>query len=319
MKVLLKLFVLLTLSSFIGSSLFAGPKGPAAVVSGVKGKVQYSKATGKKWKTIRRSKFMRVGYTLKTAKDGSAKVTVQATGESFIVKPGSTIRVQAKALKVIEGNIEADEASSALVAGLMKRFDKSQSYTTVRRAASSKKIAVHAARSLTVNAEHPYLVFEGAGLPGYTYQIRVGKDTYKIKGDKNKVVKAKLKAFKGEQAYSIDVYKGKKKVYAMKPYRKGKNKLDRVLTWMDASSSKGLSDQLAKVDQAFPGNQVMRSKVYEEQGLFVAAMSEYEKFLVENPDEEEVYPYYFYVIKKKLALNSLYSEKMTAYKALLDE
>ncbi|OGG96746.1 MAG: hypothetical protein A2508_09570 [Candidatus Lambdaproteobacteria bacterium RIFOXYD12_FULL_49_8] len=318
MKALVKLFVMLAIGSFLGVPLMAGSEEPAAVVSAVQGTVEFSKKAGADWKAVRKSKFLSPGASLRTAKDGSAKITLQASGESFIVGGDSEVAVLADKLEAKKGKLTPDQASNELVSGLMKRFDKSQSYTTVRRSASTSAVEIDVARELTLNAENPYLVFEGAG-DKLTYEIKVGKDTYTAKQEKDGMVRAKIKPFNGEQALEVNILDGKKPVFSVKSFKKGKEVEDYKLSWLDADQSKELAAQLTQVDQAFPGNQVMRSKIYEQKGLYVAAMNEYESYLKENPDEEEVYPYYFFVIKKKLALSKLYSEKMADYKTLLDK
>ena len=140
MKNLKQILVLLSCLLFLGASpAFAGKKDPVAILSQVKGTVEYQKAGKNKWKKVRRNKFLFSGYTIKVGKDGSGKLTDKKTGKKYDLSAGSTIKVQAKGVKATKGSLKpAAAASSALAANLMKKFDKSQSYTTVRR--SHKKI-----------------------------------------------------------------------------------------------------------------------------------------------------------------------------------
>jgi len=296
-------------------SAFAGGKDPAAVLSQVKGSVEYSK-DGQRWKKVRRNKFLKEGYHIRSGADGKGSLTIQASGDGFILGPNTTFHIQKGKVVADKGSLKAAK-SSALVAGLMRRFDQSQTYTTVRRSASSKKVRVRSARSLSLSDQHPELVFENPG-EEYSFQVKVGDKTYKVPASKNNLVRAKIAPFTGSQPYSINVYKGSKQVFAMKPYRKGKEKLSRELKWLSRAESKSLANQVNETRQAFPGNDAMLSKVYEQAGLFVPAMDAYKNYLVESPDDEDIYPYYFWVIKKQLFLDNLYREEMVKYKELTE-
>jgi len=294
---------------------FAAGKNPVAVLSQVKGDVTYSK-NGKKWKKVRRNKFLKEGYSIKSGANGKGTLTVQGTGDSFTLTGNTTFHIKKGKIVTDAGKLEA-AASSALVAGLMRRFDQSQTYTTVRRSASSKKLHLESARQLSLSKDHPFIAFENPGAE-YKFRINVGKKSYNVPASKNAVVRAKIGKFDGVQPYSIEVYKGKKKVYSMKPYRQGKEKKSRELKWLSAAEAKNVQSQIKGTHAAFPGNDAMLSKVYEQAGLFVPAMDAYQAYLTESPDDEDIYPYYFWVIKKQLFLTQLYTHEMVKYKSLTE-
>ncbi|OGH04721.1 MAG: hypothetical protein A2600_02895 [Candidatus Lambdaproteobacteria bacterium RIFOXYD1_FULL_56_27] len=285
---------------------------PQAVLSQVQGSVEFSK-DGSAWKPVRRNKFLQDGYFVRSGADGKGTLTIQKTGEAFNL--AGEVQFQIKDGKAVtsKGKLEA-AASSELVAGLMRRFDKSQTYTTVRRSASSKSAKVDAARELSLSAEYPYLVFESAG-PEYSYEVVLAKETIKVPASKEAVVRVNIPAFSGKQAYSINVYKDGKQAFAMTPYSKGKDTKDRELTWLADDKVQTLKAQVEQVKQAFPGNDAMLSKVYEQEGLYVAAMDAYQSYLKSNPEDEDIYPFYFFVIKKQLFLEDLYKDEVNKYKA----
>jgi len=295
--------------------VFAARKAPVAVLSQVKGDVTYSK-NGKKWKKVRRNKFLKEGYSIKSGKNGKGTLTVQSTGEAFTLGSNTTFHIKQGKVVTDSGQLKAS-TSSAMVAGLMRRFDSSQTYTTVRRSAASKKLHLQSVRQLSLSDKHPYLAFENPGAE-YSFAIKVGSRVTKVKPSKDAVVRAKLKPFKGVQPYTIEVYKGKKKVYSMKPYRKGKEKKERELKWLSSAEEKSLLSQIRDTKKAFPENDAMLSKVYEQAGLFVPAMDSYQAYLTQSPDDEDIYPYYFWVIKKQLFLEQLYTHEMVKYKALAE-
>ena len=216
MKNLKQILVLLSCLLFLGASqAIAGKKDPVAILSQVKGTVQYQKEGKKKWKKVRRNKFLFSGYTIKVGKDGSGKLTDKKTGKKYDLSAGSVIKVKAKGVKATKGSLKEAAASSALAANLMKKFDKSQSYTTVRRSHKKSKLKIDAARELTVLPAEPYIVWENVG-KDYSYKLNIGGDSYNVPAAKDAMVKAKIKPFKGTKVYTIDVYKGSKKILAMK-------------------------------------------------------------------------------------------------------
>ena len=64
---------------------------PFAVIYKVKGDVTYNKK-GKRWKKLRRNKFLFAKYKIKTGAKGEGTLTHRVTGKSFALKPNSQIQ-----------------------------------------------------------------------------------------------------------------------------------------------------------------------------------------------------------------------------------
>ena len=105
---------------------------PAGMLVEVSGSVEYSKK-GKKWRKVRRNKFVYDKYLVRVGDGGSVKFLNQETNETTTLTPGSEIQVTKKGLKVIKGSLGEKGSSGGLLAGLGKQFKKTQKYTTVRR------------------------------------------------------------------------------------------------------------------------------------------------------------------------------------------
>ena len=73
---------------------------PAGMLIEVKGKIEYSKK-GKKWRKVRRNKFIYDKYFVRVGDGGSVKFLNQETNETTALTPGSEIQVTKKGLKVI--------------------------------------------------------------------------------------------------------------------------------------------------------------------------------------------------------------------------
>lgn len=318
MKTLKQILVLLSCFLFLGASnAIAGKKDPVAVLSQVKGTVEYQKKGKKKWKKVRRNKFLFSGYTIKVGKNGAGKLTDKKTGKSYQLTAGNVIKVKAKGVKATKGSLKEAAASSKLASSLMKKFDKSQSYTTVRRSAKKNSIKIDAARELTVESGQPYLVWENTG-KDYRYELTVGSDTYKVPATTGEIVMAKIKPFKGTVSYQINVFKGTKSIVKMKQFKSKGKKKDRTITWLDGGDKQEVRDSISALQAEYPDNGFMLGNYYEDQKMYVAAMDQYRKYLADNPDEIEMAPYLFRVYKK-LKLKKVYKTELEEYKQALLE
>ena len=230
MKNLILLFSIVFLA--VGT-LYAGSKDPVGVLFQVKGKVEYTK-NGKKWKKVRRNKFLFAGYQVRTGPKGSGKVTIQSTGESLKLSPDSIISVTKAGLKSQQGSISTAESSSKLMSGLMKKFTRSQSYTTVRRSAKKSSLKMTAARSVTLADEHPYLVWANIG-NGYSYKLTIGDQEYQAAASTDDVVRVKIDPFEGERTYKIDAIKDGKTAVSLKPFKKRGKETAHTVRWISQS------------------------------------------------------------------------------------
>lgn len=308
MKKLLIIFSVLFLAA---GSLYAASKDPVGVLFQPKGNVEYTKK-GKKWKKIRRNKFLFKGYQVRTGPGASGKITVQATGKSHLIGPNSLIVVSKKGLEAKEGSISDVVASGKFVAGLMKKFSKSQSYTTVRRSHKKKQLKIQAPTQLTLTDEHPYMVWENIE-PDLKYKLTIDGKVYDVPATKDKMVRVKVDRFSGVKPYKIEGVKGEKTVVTLKP-RKVRGKL-RVHSakWLNGDEKAEYEKTLNAIQETYGESSFMLGGFYERQNMWVAAMELYKQYLAENPDEIEMTPYLFRVYKK-LRLNDIYKSELTKWK-----
>ncbi len=311
-----KLILIASLCFFMGSMLYAGIKYPVGVLFQVKGKVEYTKK-GNKWKKVRRNKFLFRGYQVRTGENGSGKVTIQDTGENFQLTPNSLIEVTKAGLKPIKGSISNTESSSKLMSGLMKKFTRSQSYTTVRRSASGKTVKIDAVRKVILTTENPYLVWSNIG-SDFEYKLTVGGSIYNAPATQEDIVRVKIEPFEGEKTFKIEVLKQGETVVTLKPYKsRGKEKFHAV-SWMKKKQQGKLQKDIMNIKQTYGETSFMLGSFYEKKGMWVAAMDQYKEYLQENPDEIEMTPYLFRVYKK-LRLNNIYQKELTEWKTAMTE
>lgn len=317
MKTLTKIIALLSAFLLLAAGpALAGKKDPVAVLSQAQGTVEYQKPEGKKFKQIRRNKFLFDGYIVRSGADGSAKITNKITGESFEMGANTELQITSNAIVASKGSLNK-VSGSELAASLMKRFDKSQSYTTVRRSHKKKVIEIDAAKSVVLTDAYPYMVWESLG-SDYSYKLSIGNKSYDVAASDKELVRIKVDAFEGTQAYKIDAYQNGKKVVAMKPIKSRGEQHDRTVTWLSGSDKNNLESSVAALQQEYPENLFMLGNYYEDQNLYVAAMDMYKQYLSENPDEVEMTPYLFRVYKR-LKLDKIYKDELEEYKQSLLE
>ena len=203
MKTIVRLSTFLFVLLFITTSLYAGRRDPVAVLYQVKGQVEYSK-DGQEWKKVRRNKFLFPGYQVRSLEDGSGKITIKSSGEKMNLKPDTTLEVTAVDLMVVDGDLKKAEPTSSLIAGLIKKFSRSQSYTTVRRSANKREL--DAVREIVLSEQHPYLVWDNMD-KDYAYKLTVGDQTYSVAPQDDDVIRVKVDPFTGTREFKITAMK----------------------------------------------------------------------------------------------------------------
>jgi Magnetotaxis protein MtxA, C-terminal domain/Magnetotaxis protein MtxA, Immunoglobulin-like domain len=305
MKTIVKLTAILSLLLFVAGSVYAGKKDPVAVLFQVKGKVEYSKP-GKKWRKARRNKFLFVGYKVRSMEKGTGKILIKSVNKNMILEPNTVIEITANDIKVLEGKVSATKSASPLVSGLVKKFSKSQTYTTVRRA----RAELDAVRSIAVSNEYPYLMWNNH-LQGYTYTLTINDDVYEIPPSQEDTVMVKIKPFSGKTEFKIVASKAGAKDVELKQYKR-KNHL---ISWIGEDQQQELDKIIAGLKQEYGEDTFMLGTYYEENDMWVAAMGQYKKYLADYPEEIEMTPYLFKVYNR-LKLENTYKKELAIYKEL---
>jgi len=205
----------LFLSAFALQPVLA-KKIPLGMLVDIKGKIEYSKK-GKRWKKVRRNKFVYANYLVRVSTDSSIKFLNQETNETTLLTANSKIKFTKKGLEVLEGSLGGTDAGGGLLSGLSKQFKKTQKYTTVRRAAKKGGINLKLATN-TISADFSELAWETAGAD-YAYRLHLGaKDrktnswtdsaVYDVPATGDEVVRTRIKPFSKKQKYFVEVLDG---------------------------------------------------------------------------------------------------------------
>jgi len=309
---ILGIVVLLAFVMIGFSQTAEGREPPIAKLVQVKGAVEYSR-NGKKWRPVRRTKYLFSGYQIKTGADGSGKLINQKTGMAQSLGANSEIAVLEADISLVSGTLSKPvQESSSIFQGLSNKFSKAQRYTTVRRSVTKPggeacDSKVRTIRKISLSTNYPDLVWRNA-CPEYSYNLIIGGETHSIAANSNaEMIRFTVEGLTaGQHSYRVEVMDNDGTIYIPKK--------DSTLTWIDDKAEKAiLSDITATGDDAF-----LASDVFESEGMYVAALDVYRTYFDENPDDNDMRPL---LIKayQELKLSNLRANEARLYTASLEE
>ena len=210
---LIKLIVSFVLFSAFLLQPAIAKKIPLGMLVEIKGKIEYSK-NGKRWKKVRRNKFVYKDYLVKVSADSSVKYMNQETSQTTQLTANSKVKVTPEGLQALEGSLGGTDAGGGLLAGLSKQFKKTQKYTTVRRSVQKEGIHLKLATN-TVSKEFSELAWETVGAE-YAYRLHLGKQdrktkewtdsaVYDVPATSEEIVRTKIKPISKKQKYFVEV------------------------------------------------------------------------------------------------------------------
>jgi len=256
-------------------------KAPVTMIMNVEGQIEYSK-NGKKWKKVRRNKFLFPGYLIRTGADGKGTFLNQSTGASRALSGDTVVEITAEGAKATKGTLaDAVKGGGNLVASLGNRFKKAQKYTTVRRGVKKDhkiklKTATHKKNSAYhLSATWPQLVWNNEGKE-YSYRLSVDDQTFDIAASEGNMVRFALNGMEpGKHLYSVEVIKGDAVVY--KPKKRSS------FIWLSA-------DREQSILAAVPDDELMKAMVLDSEGVMVGSLDLYQRFFEGNRDDNDMRP-----------------------------
>ena len=302
------------------SSLMLQPalakKIPLGMLLEIKGKIEYSK-NGKRWKKVRRNKFVYKDYLVKISADSSVKYMNQETSETTQLTANSKVRVTPEGLQALEGSLGQTDAGGGLLSGLSKQFKKTQKYTTVRR--SVKKECIHLKLATnTVSIEFSSLAWEPAGVE-YAYRLHLGKQdrkskewtdsaVYDVPPTSEEIVRTKIKPISKKQKYFVEILDGSGEVaFTSEPAN---------LKVMSGKKLAKFNKQKVKI-QKLDESGFLYAGLLKDNGLLVPALDKYHQFFTENSDDEDINELRPFIIEvySKLRLAKLKSAELKKYES----
>ena len=310
----LMVFSLVLLFSFEG---LLAKRQPAGMLIEIKGKIEYSKK-GKRWKKVRRNKFIYDKYLVRVGDGASVKFLNQETNETTSLNSNSEVQVTKKGLNVLKGSLGTVESAGGLLTGLGKQFKKTQKYTTVRRAAKKEGIDLKLPTN-TMSEEFSEVAWGNLGSE-FSYKLHIGvKDrktrkfspekSYDITASEGSLVRFKIEPFAKNKKYVVEVMKGGEKVFESKAGN---------LKVLSQKKLKQFETQRGQV-RAFDESGFLYAGLLKDNGLLVPALDEYQRFFKENSDDEDINELRPFLIEvyTRLRLDDLKAAELKKYEASL--
>ena len=305
----------LFISAFVINPVF-GKKVPIGMLVEIQGNIEYSKK-GKRWKKVRRNKFVYKNYLVKVGANSTIKFLNQKTNETTLLKSNSLVKITPNGLEVQEGSLGEKTSGGGLLSGLSKQFSKTQKYTTVRRSVKKEGIDLKLATN-TVSTEFPELVWETAGT-NYSYRLHLGvkdrktktwKDSsvYEVKSTLNEFVRAKINPPDKKQKYFVEVLDGSGNVaFKTKPAN---------LKVLKGKKLANFNSQKAKI-KGLDESGFLYAGLLKENGLLVPALDHYTEFFKEFSDDEDINELRPFLIEvySRLRLASLKTIELKKYES----
>ncbi|MBT3347183.1 MAG: hypothetical protein HOM84_05310 [Thiotrichales bacterium] len=299
---------------------------PVTMIMNVEGGIEYTK-NGKKWKKVRRNKFLFSGYKIRTGADGKGTFLNQNTGMSRTLGADSLIEITAAGATATSGSLgDAVKGSGDLVASLGNRFKKGQKYTTVRRGLKIKLgAAKHSKRSpYRLSAAWPELVWDNVlenpvvqkaakitpeNYSNFHYRITVDGSSVDVAAPQGAdMVRYSLKEMTpGEHKYKVELIKGEE--LASEPVKRASS-----FEWVSSAEQ----DKIMLHKEARGGDELLEAISLDNDGIKVGALDLYLKFFAENLDEIDMRPQMLEHIRK-LKLGELLSREGELYVKLKEE
>ncbi|MBS1254550.1 MAG: hypothetical protein MAG581_00345 [Deltaproteobacteria bacterium] len=315
MRIIKLIITVLFISAFVLHPALA-KKIPLGMLVEIQGKIEYSKK-GKRWKKVRRNKFVYANYLVRVDSDSSVKFLNQDTNETTLLTAKSKIKFTKEGLEVLEGNLGETDAGGGLLAGLSKQFKKTQKYTTVRRAAKKEGIELKLATN-TVSKEFSELAWETAGAE-YGYRLHIGtKDrktkewtdsaVYEVTATSEEIVRTKIKPISKKQKYFVEVLDGGGAVAFTSEAANLK-----VLSGKKLAKFNKQKDEIQKLDESG----FLYAGLLKDSGLLVPALDKYHHFFEENADDEDINELRPFIIEvySRLRLAKLKSAALKKYQS----
>ena len=313
---LIKLIVCFVFFSALLLQPAIAKKIPLGMLVEIKGKIEYSK-NGKRWKKVRRNKFVYKDYIVKVSAESSVKYLNQETNETTQLTANSKVKVTPEGLQALEGNLGETDAGGGLLSGLSKQFKKTQKYTTVRR--SVHKEGIHLKLSTnTVSKEFSELAWETAGSE-YAYKLHIGKQdrktkewtdsaVYDVPATSGEIVRTKIKPISKKQKYFVEVLDGNGGVaFTSEPANL------KVLSGKKLAKFNKQKDEIQKLDESG----FLYAGLLKDNGLLVPSLDKYHQFFAENADDEDINELRPFIIEvySKLRLAKLKSAELKKYES----
>ncbi|WP_373500156.1 hypothetical protein [Desulfococcus sp.] len=300
--------LLLILQATAGAAA-AGDAPPVLLIQAA-GDVAYS-TDGQTWRKVRRNKFLHRGYTVRTGPDGRCKLLDQETDRIRTVEPGTVVKIGEKGLTVLKGQVSKAAPAGGVAAFLERKFTRVQKYAAVQRSPKNRTPKqFKTARRVVLSKEYPDLVWENQG-PLYSYELAIGERRFKVPPSKEEIIRfAPPAILPGVYPYRVKILYQGEVLQAQKQ--------DGELRWLSDEEVEAFHRKTVRIEALTAEDGFLLANLMDDEGLKVAAMDTYRRYMAENPDANEVRPFLIKVLSD-LHLEQMRRQESVRYHRLQDQ
>lgn len=288
----------------------AAGEAPPVLLIQASGDVAYS-TDGTAWRKVRRNKFLHPGYTVRTGPDGRCKLLDQKTDEIRTVEPRTKVRIGEKGVAVLKGRISQPAPAGGVAGFLERKFTRVQKYAAVQRGVKNRTSGqLKTARRIVLSRDYPELVWENRG-PLYSYELTVGGQRFTIPPSKEEIIRFTPRDIPpGVHPYRVTLlYQGE---VLQTPKQNGE------LRWLSGGEVAAFNLKKARIEALATEDGFLLANLLDDEGLKVAAMDTYLRYMAENPEANEVRPFLIKVLSD-LHLEQMRQRESVRYHRLNDQ
>ena len=266
---------------------------------------------GQAWRQVRRNKFLHRGYTVKTGADGRCKLLDRETDKIRSVENNTVVNIGEKGLRVLTGKISEPAPAGGVAGFLERKFARVQRYAAVLRSPQVQTPKqLKTVRQIVLSKEYPDLVWENWG-PLYSYELTIGEKRFKVPPAKEEIIRFT------PQAILPGVYPWRVKLLYQGEVLQTQKK-DGELRWLSDADVAAFNLRKARIEALTTEDGFLLANLMDDEGLKVAAMDTYLRYMAENPDANEVRPFLIKVLSE-LHLEQMRRRESVRYHRLKDQ
>lgn len=261
---------------------------PPVLLIQATGDVAYS-ADGTTWRKVRRNKFLHAGYTVRTGRDGRCKLLDQKTDRIRTVEPGTEVKIGETGLVVLKGGISQPAPAGGVAGFLERKFTRVHKYAAVQRSLRNRTSRqLKTAKRIVLSRDYPDLVWENRG-PLYSYELAIGGKRFAVPPSKEEMIRFAPPAISpGVHPYRVTLlYQGE----VLQTQER-----DGELRWLSEGEVAAFNLKKARIADLAPEDGFLLANLMDDEGLKVAAMDTYLRYMAENPEANEVRPFLIKVL-----------------------
>jgi len=286
--------------------VIANLKPPAFLLIKAEGTVEYCKAQ-KKWKRIRRNKFLFDNYQVRTLQNSSCQLIDEKNQKSYVLQENSQIKISNNKIVTINGQVSEGQKPGHFENYWEKKFTKVQEYTAALRTKMNKNIKL-IIKDIVLSNDFPEIVWENQGSE-YSYRLHINKKIYQVGGVEGRIVRYIPKRLPaGKYSYQVEVVDEFEDIICASQKKS--------LIWLPEKDSQNIVDRIREIDTQL-NNSFIVANYLEDVGLNVPAMDYYKRYFSNNPNENEMRPYLINIYRK-LGLKALRNAECKRYKKFVE-